>query len=738
MLRKYVRDNKNKFKNLFENMHEGFALHEIVVDSKERPVDYRFINTNIAFEKITGLKLEKIKGKTIKEVFPQTEQYWIDTYGEVALNGKSISFSNYSSELDKYFKVNAYCPSQNHFVTIITDITFEKKAQEKIEKEKKILEKILEDTFSGYWDWDLENKIQYLSPSFKNMLGYRDEELDNSQATWQRLIFSEDTLSVLEQFDKHVATKGEACFYNEVRYHHKNGSTIWAIFSGRVIEWDGDRPLRMVGCNINITKNKELESLISEERNLFKTTLHSIGDGVISTDVKGKVDIMNAVAEKLTGWTNLEAKGQPFQNVFNIINEYTRNSCENPADKVFETEKIIELENHTLLIKKNKEEVPIEDSAAPIRGESGKVNGVVVVFRDCTEKKVKQKAIEYLSYHDQLTGLYNRRFFEEELKRLGADKNLPFTIAMVDVNGLKLTNDAFGHESGDLLLKRVAKVLKSECRTDDIVSRIGGDEFVILLPKTNHEETELIVTRIYKAIRNKKVNSIILSLSIGWETKTNPKEDIKEVFSKAEDYMYRRKITESQSMRNQTIKIIMQTLNGCNSREQIHSERVSEISRKIGEAMNIDDEVLKKLEIAGLMHDIGKIAIDRSILNKPGKLSEEEYEEIKRHPEIGYHILKSVDVYTSLAEYVLSHHERWDGDGYPRGLLGKEIHLVARIIAVADSYEAMTANRPYQKTKSKKEALLEIKRCSGTQFDPQIVEVFLRIMNIECECLEAN
>lgn len=738
MANKNVRYNKNEFKNLFENMYEGFALHEIIIDSKGRPVDYRFLNANSAFEKITGLKLKTIKGKTVKEILPQTEQYWIDTYGEVALKGKSTSFSNYSSELDKYFNVNAYSPSQNYFVTIITDVTFEKKARGKIEKEKQFFKMVVESTISGYWDWDLENDTEYYSPSFKKMLGYNDDELDNFPATWRRLVFSEDIPAVHEQLNKNVANNREEPFYNEVRYHHKNGSTVWTIRSGRVVEWDGDRPLRIVGCHCDITKTKELERIINEERNLFKTTLHSIGDGVISTDIKGKVNIMNDVAEKLTGWTNVEAKEQPFQNVFNIINEFTRNSCKNPVDEVLETGKIIELENHTLLIKKNKEEVYIEDSAAPIMDENGKINGAVLVFRDCTEKKLKQREIEHLSYHDYLTGLYNRRFFEEELKRMNTERNLPLTIMMVDVNGLKLTNDAFGHKTGDLLLKSLAEVLESECRKDDIVSRIGGDEFVVLLPKTNNDETELIASRIYKAVSNKKINNIILSVSIGWSVKTESEEETEKVLSMAEDYMYRKKINESQSMRNQTVKIIMQTLNECNIREQIHSERVSKISRKIGEAMNLGNEELKNLETAGLMHDIGKIAIDRNILNKSGKLSEAEYEEVKRHPEIGYHILKSVDLYTKIAEYVLLHHERWDGNGYPRGISGKEIPLVARIIAVADSYEAMTAERPYQKTKSNKEALLEIERCAGTQFDPEVVKAFLKIANLGCECIETN
>lgn len=458
------------------------------------------------------------------------------------------------------------------------------------------------------------------------------------------------------------------------------------------------------------------------EKDLLSTTLKSIGDGVISTDRFGNIEIMNAVAEDLTGWSSKDALGLKFDTVFNIINGITREKCPSPMGKVFELGKIVELENNTLLIKKNGTEISIEDSAAPIF-ENNNITGAVIVFRDYTEKKEKQEKIEYLSYHDQLTGLYNRYFFEEELKRLDIEQNLPFTIAMLDVNGLKLTNDAFGHMMGDELLKIVAETLKKECRDDDIIARIGGDEFILLLPKTDYNDVELIIKRIYSGIETARLDNIIISVSIGWDTKTFKEQQMMDIFVKAEEHMYGRKLIESQSMRKETLQVIMKTLNETNERERIHSEKVSKISRKIGEIMNFDEKVLKELETAGLMHDIGKIAINNSVLNKPGKLTNFEYEEIKRHSEIGYQILKSVDKYSNLANYILSHHERWDGNGYPQGLKGKEIPDISRIIAVADAYEAMIADRPYKKSLSREEAIQELKRYAGIQFDPDIISV---------------
>lgn len=348
---------------------------------------------------------------------------------------------------------------------------------------------------------------------------------------------------------------------------------------------------------------------------------------------------------------------------------------------------------------------------------------VVAIIRDITDQKRSLKHIEYLSYHDQLTGLYNRRFFEEELRRLDTERNLPFTLVMLDVNGLKLTNDAFGHQVGDELLRRVAGILKAESRADDIIARIGGDEFVILLPKTTFEEAEWIVKRILHGTSLQQVEKVVISVSAGWATKTVTEQTMMEVFIRAEEHMYRKKLVESQSMRNATIQVILRTLKETNERERVHSDKVSALCARMGEALHLDSDAVKELGAAGLMHDIGKIAISENLLNKPGKLTVEEYEEVCKHPEVGYQILKSVDAFSPLAESILSHHERWDGMGYPRGLKGTAIPLYARIITVADAYEAMTSDRPYRQGMSKAEALKELRRCAGTQFDPELVEL---------------
>ncbi len=600
-------------------------------------------------------------------------------------------------------------------------------ARETIKKEKDVLESILNDTLSGYFDFDFVNNHLYYSSGFKKLLGYEDHELGNTFDEMKKFFVLEDEAIVTECFYKHIESHGEIPFYNEVRYKHKDGSTLWLIFTGHVIEWGPDnKPLQMIGCHINITGLKLLEKSLNEERQLLKATLLSMGDAVITIDKDGNLGIINAVAEKLTGWRQEEVAGRPFDKIFKFLNKDQKEKYKNPLEMVLKTGEMIQDQNHMIIISKEGKEIAIEDSASPIKDENGNINGAVLVFRDFTEKKEKQDRIEYLSLHDQLTGLYNRRFLEEELKRLDIARNLPLTIVMLDVNGLKLINDAFGHAMGDLTLKRAAIIMKEECRADEIIARFGEDEFVILLPRTGQEDAEWLVKRIYTAFETEIIDNIMVSVSCGWATKQDHSENLANIFKLAEDHMYRRKLSESKSMHHKTIDTILKTLHGKSEREKNHSERVGELCESIATALNMNPEDVKEFRTIGLMHDIGKIAIDLSILDKPGKLDKMERAEIERHPELGYQILRSINEFAKLAEYTLSHHERWDGKGYPRRLKGEEIPFEARIIAIADAYDSMTSNRSYRKAMNREEALKEIINEAGKQFDPGIVNIFIK------------
>lgn len=270
-----------------------------------------------------------------------------------------------------------------------------------------------------------------------------------------------------------------------------------------------------------------------------------------------------------------------------------------------------------------------------------------------------------------------------------------------------------------------ADAIRNACRKEAVIARIGGDEFVVLLPKVSAIETVQIANQIKEMASLEKVANIELSLSYGYDTKTNVKQPINEVIANAENYMYRHKLYERSSIRSKTIDLIMNALYEKSNREAMHSSRVSSICQSIAVKMNFDKDAVNQMKIAGLIHDIGKIGVDEKILNKPGSLTNDERKDVQRHPEIGWRLLSSTNEFTELAQFVLNHHEKWDGSGYPNGLKKDTIPLEARIIAVADAYDAMTSKRSYKSIIDQEEAVNELMRCAGTHFDPEIVEIFV-------------
>lgn len=361
---------------------------------------------------------------------------------------------------------------------------------------------------------------------------------------------------------------------------------------------------------------------------------------------------------------------------------------------------------------------------SPILNASQKCVGVTFFTMNITALKRAQDKNLYLSYHDTLTNLYNRRYYEEALHRMELEKVLPISVIIGDLNGLKLVNDAFGHSVGDELIISAADAFLSVCRKEDIVARWGGDEFIILLPGIDRNGVEQTVSAIKKECASRNVRSIPVDISFGWHTRSDESEDMRMVLKSAEDSMFKNKILESQSMRSHTVRVIMNTLHEKNPREEAHSNRVGDLCKLIGEAMELSEQEIKTLHMIGFLHDIGKIAMDEGILNKKGKLTDEEYEQIKMHPEIGCRIIRSSYEVTEISEGILSHHERWNGAGYPKGLTGEEIPLYARIIAVADSFDAMTSMRTYRSCVSGQEAAEEILRCAGSMYDPDVANIF--------------
>lgn len=345
------------------------------------------------------------------------------------------------------------------------------------------------------------------------------------------------------------------------------------------------------------------------------------------------------------------------------------------------------------------------------------------IVKDISERKICEEESIYLSYHDKLTGLYNRAYFERELKKcLSADQ--PLSILMGDINGLKIANDVFGHEEGDRLLKVVAEILTNSCRAEDIIARYGGDEFTIILKDSDEDAMVNILTNIENACNKYEKSIIKPSISFGAVTSSSQSQNPAQLLKSAEEKMYRNKLFADRSAHSSIIDSLKQTLAEKDFDTEDHAQRLTEICLNIGRSLGLSDDGLNQLALLGILHDIGKVAISDEILLKPGRLNEKEWEVMKQHSEIGYRIAKISPDLSHLADAILAHHERYDGKGYPQGLKGDEIPVISRILAIADSFDAMTHKRSYREAMSGESAIRELKRCSGTQFDPQILDIF--------------
>ena len=389
---------RKQFDMFFDKMLDGFAYHKIVVDKAGKPVDYIFLEVNHAFEKMTGLKRERIIGKRVTEILPGIEKDpadWIGVYGKVALTGEPVQFENQAEPLGKWFKVVAYCPEKGHFVALFEDITERKKGEEALRVSEEKANALIKYAPTGIYE------IDYRVPKFKSVndamcliLGYTREELlamspfalldDESKVRFRERIMK---LLAGEKVDETV----------EFKVKRKDGREIYAVLNVMFTYKDG-KPESAVVIAHDVTERKKAEDKLRESEQRWATTLASIGDAVIATSVSSKIVFMNGVAEELTGWSLSEALQKPVKEVFKIINEQTRKEVEDPVSKVLEKGLVVGLANHSVLIRKNGTEVPIDDSGAPIKDKDGSITGVVLVFRDITERKQNEEKISQQAF----------------------------------------------------------------------------------------------------------------------------------------------------------------------------------------------------------------------------------------------------------------------------------------------------------------------------------------------------
>lgn len=499
----------------------------------------------------------------------------------------------------------------------------------------------------------------------------------------------------------------------EIRFRMKNGDIRTFIFSTEVINMGGAP--HMLWSVQDITERKAMEEALRISEDKFSRAFNiSPIPMLITTLAEGRFLAVNEALCQVVGYSPEEILNRTS---FELGIWHCKTSRKPIEDRISLQQPIREID---FFFRKKDGEQRI----GLLSSEAIEIDGkacILSTVQDITERRKAEREIRYLSTHDPLTCLYNRAYFEEQLKTLDKAKQLPISIIIADVNGLKIVNDALGHEQGDLLLKSVAGILNQSCRPIDIVARWGGDEFIILLTNFSHEAACLMTEQIKAACNLQHNLPVEASISLGMATMNNEWEDIQSIIIEAEDKMFRRKLLENKSARSAFIISLEKTLWTRSHETREHCQRLQDMALAIGLGMNLPTSELDNLKLLASLHDIGKIAVPNNILEKPGKLSQEEWETIRKHPETGYRIAVSSPEMAPIAEAILHHHERWDGKGYPLGFQGEEIPLLSRIIAIADAYDVMVNGRPYQSAIDPQKAWEEIERCAGTQFDPMLV-----------------
>ncbi|MFW6026481.1 MAG: diguanylate cyclase [Candidatus Woesearchaeota archaeon] len=452
----------------------------------------------------------------------------------------------------------------------------------------------------------------------------------------------------------------------------------------------------------------------SELQNKFKAITNSVKDAIVMFSKNGKISFWNPAAERILGYKQENMIGENFlekvipeKNINKL--EKVLSSMEKDRSESNNSGKDIELKG----LKSNKSKIDILLSLSFVNLKNKEY--IIAIIRDITERKRKEEKIKYLLYHDNLTGLYNHRFFEQELKRLDTERQLPISLIMIDVNGLKLANDTFGHEEGDKIIKNAARLLQESCRQEDICGRWGGDEFLLILPQTQKKAASKIIKRI-KDNADKYESNLPVSIAFGFSTKNENGQDINEILQRADENMYENKLKESQKNKNRLMEMLFDKLEKNKFVTKKHCQRVSLLAESLGKEIDLTQTQLDKLKLTAKFHDIGYLTLSDKVNSKK--------EMLKKHVKIGYRIARASKEYAHIGMGILHHHENWDGTGYPDQQKEKEIPLDSRIIALVDFYDRLTETQT--QSNSKENIIKVIKSESGKKFDPELVSVFIK------------
>lgn len=558
----------------------------------------------------------------------------------------------------------------------------------------------------------LDGTILEMNPAFARMLGFNDfEDLKNlSDDAGDFYVDRTQRDYILDNIKKDKPITNY-----EITLQKHNGSFIYANINAHRLQFKDDVIIQ--GTVIDITDKVQQRKELELEKEKLKAYFNNTNDIILVCDIHGKIIDANDRITEFIGIKKSQIMNKYIYEVTELLEE--EDFYNNIVDKLLNGEK---LKSIRTLKKPDGTKIYVDESISLIEGFDDKL--IMFFIRDVNSEVVHRNKLEFLATHDTITKLYNRKLFEEKLN--STEYNYPVCVIACDLDGLKLLNDALGHDFGDKLIIEFASIL-AECFNKDFVARIGGDEFSVIVENANRNIIEQKISKVVKQLENSKILPIKCTVSIGYAFRTEEKNLIY-TYKEAEDFMYKRKLLASSSNKSIVLDSLMQSLAEKTHETSEHCSRIEYYSVAVGKELGLSLSELEDLKLLSILHDIGKIATPKEILDKPGKLSHGEWEIMKQHSEKGYRIASHIREFNTIARYILHIHERWDGTGYPLGLSKEQIPLLSRIVSVSDAYDAMTNDRPYRKALSKEVAIDELIRNSGSQFDSTVVDTFINFI----------